>query len=277
MSLILDALNKADRERSESAEAPSIHSAHKTPVLIKKGLILNKKTVAIGMATLLVLFISAYYIGKMSSTSDETSTNTQVAPTKSLSSNSNKASNIDTQKNSYATFQKRLQEKKIAEQYKKKEQAPVQPALTNTTDTNTTQTSENTLANPKIKPKVKTEDAKTVANINDLYSDKPKTLPAEKKPAANNTQGGTSLSDFKSLGTIRDLPWNLQDQIPSLNYMGHNYANGNGTITINKNTYRTGSKITEDLVVYKILEDGVIMRFKQEKFKMQALSSWVNM
>ncbi|WP_024460712.1 general secretion pathway protein GspB [Marinimicrobium sp. LS-A18] len=77
---------------------------------------------------------------------------------------------------------------------------------------------------------------------------------------------------------IRDLSWSLQQDIPSLNYQAHQYREGEGsTVTINQREYRTGDRIATDLRIERIEEDGVVLTFKGQSFKLQALNSWINM
>lgn len=77
---------------------------------------------------------------------------------------------------------------------------------------------------------------------------------------------------------IRDLSWSLQQDIPSLNYQAHQYRGGQGsTVTINQREYRTGDRVATDLRIERIEEDGVVLTFKGQSFKLQALNSWINM
>lgn len=80
--------------------------------------------------------------------------------------------------------------------------------------------------------------------------------------------------------SVRDLSWNLQQEIPTLNYQGHQYQEGSASanrVTINQREYREGSQIGSQLRVERIEEDGVVLSFKGQKFKLQALNSWINM
>ncbi len=83
-----------------------------------------------------------------------------------------------------------------------------------------------------------------------------------------------------SVPAIRDLSWSLQQQIPSLNYQAHQYRAEPGqtsTVTINQQEHRAGAQITPDVRIERIDEDGVVLSFKGEPFKLKALNSWVNM
>jgi len=86
------------------------------------------------------------------------------------------------------------------------------------------------------------------------------------------------LNDFTQIGTIRSLPWTVQEKIPSLTYSEHNYKpNENGEVTLNGVTYRKGAQIAPNLKLESVVYDGILLRFGDDVFKLQALSSWVNM
>ncbi len=77
---------------------------------------------------------------------------------------------------------------------------------------------------------------------------------------------------------VRDLPWNLQQTMPSLNYQRHDYRNGAASrVVINGQERRAGQQVAPDLTLEKIEEDGAVMRYRGHQFKLQALNSWVNM
>lgn len=89
------------------------------------------------------------------------------------------------------------------------------------------------------------------------------------KPAPDSTSAVTS---------VRDLPWNLQQTMPSLNYQRHDYRNGDASrVVINGKELRAGQQVASDLKLERIEEDGAIMRYQGHRFKLRALNSWVNM
>lgn len=66
--------------------------------------------------------------------------------------------------------------------------------------------------------------------------------------------------------------------LPSILYTVHHYeANpANRLVEINSTTFRTGGTVAEGLILEEILNDGIILRYRSQRFKLPALNSWVN-
>lgn len=80
------------------------------------------------------------------------------------------------------------------------------------------------------------------------------------------------------IASVRDLPWNLQQTMPSISYQEHHYRNGAASrVRLNGKEYRAGERVAQDLTLERIEEDGAVMRYRGYEFKLQALNSWVNM
>lgn len=106
--------------------------------------------------------------------------------------------------------------------------------------------------------------------------------PVETPEAQSASEAPTeqTVTPPPAVTAIRDLSWSLQQEIPSLNYQAHQYRDEPGqasSVTINQREYRAGDPITPDLRVERIDEDGVVLSFKGQSFKLQALNSWINM
>ncbi len=107
-----------------------------------------------------------------------------------------------------------------------------------------------------------------------------KDTPVETPEAPSENLAEPASAPPPAVTAIRDLSWSLQQEIPSLNYQAHQYRDEPGqasTVTINQREYRVGDPITPDLRVERIDEDGVVLSFKGQSFKLQALNSWINM
>jgi len=78
---------------------------------------------------------------------------------------------------------------------------------------------------------------------------------------------------------FKDLPWSQKQQIPTISYARHNYLpNGISTVVINGETRGIGNQVAQGrLVIEDIVEDGVVLRLGSLRFKLPALSGWVNM
>lgn len=81
-----------------------------------------------------------------------------------------------------------------------------------------------------------------------------------------------------AMDQIRDLPWSLQQKIPSISYSRHSYnESGQSIVVINGEQRRAGQQLANNLKLEEILADGVVLSFEGRRFKLPALSSWVNM
>lgn len=75
-----------------------------------------------------------------------------------------------------------------------------------------------------------------------------------------------------------ELSFNQKQLFPSISYSQHNYlGNSASSVVINGELMRVGSRITQDLSVEEIVEDGVIFNFYHKRVSFKALSGWINM
>lgn len=276
MSLILDALNRAERERNKTASIPDLQTVHEaapvTEVLRKNH---RRTAYAIALSGLIILacvagyLISRQYISaenlqstavsllaaqspaltspaavsattkKVSESEPRTPAAQEVAPISSVSSSS-----VADLAALYASARDhdQLEERKVDNLY----QAPPVPA-------------------PSVASQAVTPDV----------SDSPQ-MPAQVPARSGRTY--TTLIDLPDIG---DLPWNLRQQIPTINYVRHNFTGASGgersSVVMNGRAYYVGDHVAADVLLEDIIEDGVILRFKQTRFKLRALNSWINM
>ncbi len=77
---------------------------------------------------------------------------------------------------------------------------------------------------------------------------------------------------------IRELPWSVQQRVPSINYIAHGHRDGGDShVVLNNRELRVGASLTPDLTLEAILPDGIVLNFQGHRFKLPAQSSWVNM
>jgi Type II secretion system protein B len=75
-----------------------------------------------------------------------------------------------------------------------------------------------------------------------------------------------------------ELSFNQKQLFPSISYSQHNYlGNSASSVVINGELLRVGSRITQDLSIEEIVEDGVIFNFYHKRVSFKALSGWINM
>jgi general secretion pathway protein B len=93
--------------------------------------------------------------------------------------------------------------------------------------------------------------------------------------AAVSARNFASVEDVIAFG---DLPWNAKQQIPTISYSRHNYLLNNvSSVVINGQTAGEGNLVADHFVVEEILVDGVVLRVGDKRFKLKALNGWVNM
>lgn len=249
MSLLLDALNKADQERKRNEASPGINSNHghtgdhstRTMSIV---------VIAAALIGFAILLAAIYWLGQRSTaTATTTSTTTAVVmnsipptPHKSQAIRKNPSAS-EAQTSTESAQETNNAEEDVASLYAQNTQAP--ESVTSAPVTETIATNSN--GNAEV-------------------------LPSTIPPASP-----TSITQFANLPDLRDLPSQILVKIPSLNYSEHNYNNVGGSVKINGEIKHINDQLAQDLVIDKILEDGMILHLDNYSFKMRALNSWVNM
>ncbi len=289
MSLILDALNKADRDRQDAESPPGLQSNHGT-LVGNQNITGWKKTAIIVVATLvLVAAAIAYYIGKQSGSPQPTITHAPAETTKpqpvaeapqtiagKVIDNGNKTAASTASQT--AETRALLQKRRIEQQYEQAREAKAQSA------TATPGASESGKGSGKIDALYQPADRKEASSSStenqkqnaENQTKEPVISEAENSP--ENAADEPATSTAPAIGDVRDLPWSVQEKIPTLMYTEHSYTNSpNDFATINGERRKQGQKIGGMLTVESILPDGVVLRYESYQFKMPAFNSWVNM
>lgn len=127
----------------------------------------------------------------------------------------------------------------------------------------------------------------TDKDIHNLYADVPdtnteqatKTRVKEKELHERNTNEALleTLAAYPAIKFVKSLSFSAQQEIPTLMYSEHNYAKTSpARVVINGKSLREGATLDGNIRVIKILSDGVILEKNNMQFKMQALNSWIN-
>ncbi|MFL0808811.1 MAG: general secretion pathway protein GspB [Agarilytica sp.] len=281
MSLILDALNKADTERDPEA-TPSLSSNHDRPHNAGD-LETNRQPMYIAGAVaglLIIVLIIWLFSGGEEQKSTPTNAPSQLTQSNSVSESpthlsaaqgQNAAAPQITQQPALPQSQNANTTKKvIAQQYERVDAAvkTTKPTATSSTKSKETKTnSASQIAAIYSQPEEKIES-----------TPKPKVNRQQQKEVAIAVPNYPTLADYGTLSFIGDLPYSKQKSIPTLMYTDHNYSPGSTTVTINKVTRRKGDTIATGLVLEDIVEDGVVLHFQSKlRFKMMAFNSWINM
>ena len=88
-----------------------------------------------------------------------------------------------------------------------------------------------------------------------------------------------TFDSIKNIPDFNSLPWNMRQQIPTITYARHNFLGGGlSSVVINNQTTGVGNIIgTGQFVVQEIYVDGVILKHGNAVFKLRALNGWINM
>ncbi len=290
MSLILDALNKADNERNQG-DTPSLQSKHDAQSPFNGGH--NAKLLYGLIAVLMALAIVILYLLLNKDDSPAEATPPQAPAPQAQASQAPAPADQSASPRSAAppaSPSSRYQQVKqdvIAKQYanaQPKQETPntqQAPASTQATSQTSPQTpAKAAAASPTQQTQTLTkQDLASLEKIAAIYeqSKQPEKVDPTPTPKPRAKPKAPSLSDFPLLTYIGDISYSQQKSIPSIMYTEHNYDENGASVTLNKTTYRKGQQIGSELFLEEIVEDGIVIRHRNLRFKMTALNSWVNM
>lgn len=98
--------------------------------------------------------------------------------------------------------------------------------------------------------------------------------PVEPEPLDPDLPPEETLAGYAKTPFLHELPITVQDKIPTLIYAKHDYSQRK--VMINKTELRMGDATNGGVLVEKVLADGVLLSFNGNTFKLASLSSWVN-
>jgi general secretion pathway protein B len=275
MSLLLDALNKADEERKRGDGPPTIDSHHNDFDAQAKHKIPRTFVILIVIMTLVSLLAAVYWLGKnthQESTEALSLEASQLTVSQQTDSSKTAEADIGTNNNNSATNGQTLGDRNI-------------------TADNKTINSNTAKANIKMMSQEKIPDAESVATLYQQQTND--NLPLqERTPLVNrnepdtvnpsnqnaqNTNAPNSIKQFANIPEIQDLPNDILNNLPSLKYTEHHYNSNGGSVVINGVVKHVNEELAPGLVIDKILEDGIILHLGNYSFKMRALNTWMNM
>lgn len=278
MSLILDALNRADRERKNSQPTPDINTVHEASY--RPGNARLPKIWIVGGVLLIALVMLLVYLllqARLESSAaiasapvadkatpsiahrEETGSATaqtgtappissapQTAPSQPATMPSETNPSVEVH-SLYADHAAPAVDDKINDLYKPVEEPPVVQSV------------------PVQVPAV------TSVSLLDTSS-----ATSPPSPAANKT--GKRYDDIQNVPDLRQLPWGVQQEIPSIIYAQHNFTgDASSNVVLNGQPRRAGNQVGGQLNLEEIYVDGVLLRFGEHRFKLRAMNNWVNM
>ena len=267
MSLLLDALNKADQERKRNEGAPGINSNHESyadahhyrPSLLVIALI---ALVSIASAGAIFYWLNtssskntlAQKAAVAAATPKPAAKKTAAAKAKSAAATSSLASSVsseaaNTDDDEQATLVDEATDESVASLYQQQSAIAALNAQARMPEV-MPPPPQPTFQQPNLQQPQPTESA----------------LPAP-----------VSINQFANLPYIQDLPRGILDKLPTLKYEQHNFNGISGTVVINGVVRHADDQLGNGLVIDKILQDGMILHLDNFSFKIRALNSWVNM
>lgn len=251
MSLLLDALNKADQERKRNESSPGINSNHENafdqvppknwPLIVLLALLLA------GLIAGAVLWLRSPQTSPASS-----APNTLAA--KPAQANAVATTATSSLQTSSASIQNSSNETKL-----------------NANDDDNSDEKVLTLYQQNTESSKPANMIATISSGTGEQSSSPPTA------TANTAESPHSIQQFANLPEIHDLPKQVLERIPSIHYSEHNPGENGGSVVINGAVKHPNEQIVNGVVIDKILDDGLILHFETYAFKMRALNSWVNM
>lgn len=243
MSLILDALNRADQERTEENHIPNLHSSHgpapDTSKPVRRWII---------EAAIVCLAVSAFVYSQWSDDS---------------------GANIQTESIAVSP---------IAASAEK-----VLPAAQKTIATSSaTPTAANkTMIETAVEKPATPEASTTITSLyKQPATEKKASAPAINKVPAVKEEPAIDNTRFilQQIPLITERSSRFQRSIPNIDYEVHVYSEegGAGFVKLNGNIVRVGAQLVPGLRLIAILNDSIVLDLNGVQFRLPALNSWVN-
>lgn len=269
MSLILDALNRADSERrseqlSPSLQAPAAHSG-------QHGNSRKRLLIEVLLAILIIGYLAVDYFASDNSAASQA---TQIRVTAPQAAVAVTAPAIAVTAAATRTIAEAgtVTARPVAEAVTVTKPAPAQQAQPHTAAVPANQ--------QRIQSLYQHGDTRPATEPKTLAAAKPKAAePVTAKTVIEAAAAEKNIPSSAPRATdISELSWNIQQKIPSIDYSNHHYSeqNSQSFVEINQQQYRAGAQLGSGLKLLKIYPEFVLLTFQGTEFKLNALNSWVN-
>lgn len=249
MSLILDALNRADRERSVENKSPTLQTSQSADVKNTPPL---KRWMIEALIILAVLAVAYYFFnGHQSEKTMTTST-------------------VETSEKHISEVPKHDEPKKIT----KPITALAEPAALEPKASLSEPVSEPAIDQSSIEALYAQSNSTTLSVPNEEVTNANKVIGEQPKPIPKTPSDTQSI--LASIPLLSQQSLSFQRLIPSIEYSIHAYAEQGGFVVLNGEKYRTGGRLSSQLRVIAILKDSIVLDFNGKQFRLIALNSWIN-
>jgi len=271
MSLILDALNRSERERRESDRVPSLQSVH-APAREQRDQPNQRRRVERWLLVLVLAILSVdFIVGRWQRRTAEV----ESAPTPHAASRGELAPPPAV--SGAAPGRPPRAEAEVATGVATEVEAAAAPKPDQAADVAQKREIEALYRGQILQPRVEPE---------------PQTQPRRRPPAAQAPGDGditallarakapdaNAANPYLSVPYITELPAEVRSRIPTLNYSEHNLGRvaGEHRVRINGQLLAAGQTLPNDLKLLAIYPEGVILSFQGTRFRLEALNRWVN-
>ncbi|GEM_PF-5744207 len=111
----------------------------------------------------------------------------------------------------------------------------------------------------------------------------PTTFPASPTPTPTPSPSPTSniddgLAILHGIPLLTDQSSQFQRSVPGIDYQIHVYSDreNSGFVKLNGSIHKTGSQVMPGMRVIAILKDSVVLDYRSTQFRLAAMNSWVN-
>ncbi len=267
MSLILDALNRADQERSQENNAPILSSSPVTPPQSSRPI---RRWLIEGVIIFLAILIFVYSLFFHSSPAQES-----VITGKNIEANN---AARQTPVKPIADSKRSIKPKPPADKSSNIQQATTvaaeKPTVLKTTQSN--------ISTKKVKPPAtNTAIASLYQQQTDSSTDEKLAAPKTKLQTITTTSSqpiDNGQSILQKIPLLVQMSSRFQQSVPTIDYSVHVYSDSEnaGFVNLNGSIRKIGSKIAPGLVVIAILKDSVVLDYNGTQFRLLALNSWMN-
>lgn len=276
MSLILDALNRAEKERSEPVLAPQSQAA---PVLDKGHSAPWVRTLLIVIIILVAAAIVLFTVAKPNTAAVAETAEKVIAD----------AATAEPAPAPFLIAKQAVEPKPVA-------LAPAPRATPPTAAQPSANTQARTIADlyahreqtPGVNNPRPTRPADSSAVEQTVAVNAPAPASIQATPAQTQSSAADPVASAKTTpdrnSILQGIPLlaamspRLQQQVPSIEYSVHVYNedDGSGAVKLNGQLRRIGSELAPGLRVIAILPDSVVLDLNGTQFRLAALNSWVN-
>lgn len=99
---------------------------------------------------------------------------------------------------------------------------------------------------------------------------------SEKPTASDNSLVDNTSEILNSIALLSDQSIRFQRNVPTIEYTVHVYSQSGGFVVLNSEHLKIGDVTTSGLRVVAVLKSSLILEYKDRQFRLIALNSWMN-